>query len=61
MIQNLADTNRITTRWEQKFVLDSISQYLLAPASEKLAHHANFHIHNEVEGGMRALGGEGYG
>lgn len=61
MIPDLPDINRIITRLDPKLALDLISRYLPVPASKRVAHHVKFHIHDEVEGGIHRVWGEGYG
>lgn len=38
-----------------------MSQCLIVPDVKKVAHHVKFHIHDEAEGGIYAVEGEGYG
>lgn len=61
MTPDLPDINRVIIRLEPELGLALISQYLPAPDSKRVAHHVKFHIHDEVEGGIHGLGGEGYG
>lgn len=61
MTLDLPDINRIITRLDPKLALDLISRYLPVPTSKRVANHVKFHIHDEVEGGINRLGGEGYG
>ena len=61
MTPNPAGIDGTANRREPASALDFASQYLPGPARERVARRVELDVLIEVEGGINAFGGEGYG